>query len=152
VNKKEIEFLKESNAIEKEYSDLALEDAIEAWKNTRNIPNLDLGYILITHLHLMKRLNPRIAGQFRNYNVRIGNCEGLDHKKIVDALISWCKLPFKTEEHIKILHAEFEKIHPFEDGNGRTGRILMNWQRLKIGLPVLVIREKEKFDYYKWFR
>ena len=51
-----------------------------------------------------------------------------------------------TENHVK-----FESIHPFVDGNGRTGRLLMNWIRIKIGLPILVIKESEKFEYYKWF-
>jgi Fic family protein len=48
-------------------------------------------------------------------------------------------------------HVKFEKIHPFEDGNGRIGRILLNWQRVKAGLPILTIYEKDKHAYYKWF-
>jgi len=49
------------------------------------------------------------------------------------------------------MHINFEKIHPFIDGNGRIGRMLLNWQRVKLGLPVLVIKESEKQEYYKWF-
>ena len=45
----------------------------------------------------------------------------------------------------------FEKNHPFEDGNGRTGRILLNWQRLQYGLPLLIIESYKKEEYYKWF-
>ena len=48
-------------------------------------------------------------------------------------------------------HIGFEKIHPFIDGNGRLGRILMNWQRIQCGLDILVIWEIEKQEYYKWF-
>ena len=51
----------------------------------------------------------------------------------------------------KASHIAYERIHPFIDGNGRTGRMFMNWQRLKAGLPILVIKEKEKQEYYKWF-
>lgn len=49
-------------------------------------------------------------------------------------------------------HVEYEIIHPFVDGNGRTGRMFMNWERLKGGLPILVIHEgEEQQEYYKWF-
>lgn len=45
-------------------------------------------------------------------------------------------------------HAEFVRIHPFLDGNGRTSRLLMNYQLLKNGfLPVSVAKE-DRLDYY----
>lgn len=56
------------------------------------------------------------------------------------------------DELIRKHHIRFEKIHPFIDGNGRVGRMLMNWQRIKVGLPLLIIWEDEKSDYYKWFK
>ena len=54
---------------------------------------------------------------------------------------------------IKDDHIAFEAIHPFIVGNGRIGRIIMNWQRDKVDkiLPILVIKESEKWDYYSWF-
>ncbi len=57
------------------------------------------------------------------------------------------------ERYSKMLHVEYERIHPFVDGNGRTGRMFMNWWRMKNGLPVLVIHEgEEQMDYYQWFK
>ena len=45
-------------------------------------------------------------------------------------------------------HAEFVRIHPFLDGNGRTSRLLMNYQLLKnVFLPVSVAKE-DRLDYY----
>ncbi|HBR71359.1 MAG TPA: cell filamentation protein Fic, partial [Candidatus Moranbacteria bacterium] len=40
---------------------------------------------------------------------------------------------------------------PFCDGNGRIGRVLMNYQFLRLGLPMIIIRDKEKAQYYKSF-
>ena len=158
----ETEFLKESNAIEREYSELALEDAKQAWTmasvqmfigKEEITPDLILGI----HRRLMKRLNPRIAGKLRKVDVYVGNRKCLSPEKIKEELRLWCchslNPTYLGEDWVKKAHIEFEKIHPFEDGNGRTGRILMNLQRLKIGLPILVIHEgNEQLEYYKWFK
>lgn len=75
-----------------------------------------------------------------------GKCE-----KCKDELV---KLKVKdvhlSEEELSKL--EFEKIHPFEDGNGRVGRMLYNINRLNAGLDLHIIHEgKEQIEYYKWF-
>jgi len=157
----EIEFLTESNAIEKEYSTDALEDSKIAWdwaKKQKSNPTLEL--MLGIHKRLLKRLNPEIAGKIRK--VRVGMMikgefnEAMDYHKIKEALESLCNpgiYPITSEELIKEWHIHFENIHPHEDGNGRTGRILMNLQRLEIGLPLLIIHEgREQMKYYNWFR
>lgn len=48
-------------------------------------------------------------------------------------------------------HIEFERIHPFADGNGRTGRILMWWQEMADGGEPTVIRYDDRWEYYNWF-
>ena len=47
-----------------------------------------------------------------------------------------------------IFHANFERIHPFEDGNGRTGRVLLNSILLKSGYPPLIIRKTSRLAYF----
>jgi len=54
-------------------------------------------------------------------------------------------------KEIQKAHIEFENIHPFVDGNGRIGRMLMNWQALKAWLDPIVIKVEDRFEYYKWF-
>lgn len=48
-----------------------------------------------------------------------------------------------------LFHAHFEKIHPFEDGNGRVGRILLNAILLEHGYPPLIIRKTQRIAYFE---
>lgn len=49
-------------------------------------------------------------------------------------------------------HIEFEKIHPFEDGNGRTWRLLINYELLKNDLPPIVIAKEDRIKYFEFLR
>lgn len=49
-------------------------------------------------------------------------------------------------------HLEFESIHPFEDGNGRTGRLLINFELLKNNIPPIVIPKEERTKYFEFLR
>jgi len=161
-----IDFLKESNAIEGEYSKIALEDSITAWqyaykKIIKNNELLRTDIILGIHKRLMKRLNERIAGKFRKVQVGVMTKEGFKEakhfSKIKEEIMNWTIIFNKNVredyQDWKGNHIWFEHIHPFEDGNGRTGRILMNIQRLKLGLPILIIHTgKEQQEYYQWFK
>ncbi len=49
-------------------------------------------------------------------------------------------------------HIEFEKIHPFEDGNGRTGRILINYELIKNNIPPVVITKDDRVKYFEFIR
>lgn len=53
-------------------------------------------------------------------------------------------------EKLAIMHIDFERIHPFEDGNGRTGRLLINYELLKNGLPPIVIPLEKRTEYFKY--
>lgn len=46
-------------------------------------------------------------------------------------------------------HIEFEKIHPFEDGNGRTGRLIINYELIKNNLPPVVISKDDRVNYFQ---
>lgn len=52
----------------------------------------------------------------------------------------------------KELHIEFEKIHPFGDGNGRVGRMLLWLKERRVGLPFTQITKADVQSYYDWFK
>lgn len=49
-------------------------------------------------------------------------------------------------------HIEFEQIHPFEDGNGRTGRLIINYELIKNNLPPVVINKEDRVRYFEFLR
>lgn len=122
--------------------------------------------VLKVHRLLMKRLRPDIAGKLRDCDVWIGG----QHKKFIDkdillyqlntALTAiWMSFGMLSQlvpsnDHLaQDCHVMFENVHPFEDGNGRVGRILYNWHRLNMGLRLHIIHTgEEQSDYYMWFR
>jgi cell filamentation protein len=155
------EFLQQSNWIENERSKEALEDAQLAWKYAyKNRDNITVHYVLEIHRLLMHRLRPDIAGKIRNCDVMVGGhlCTNPDFVERMlflwtDSIGKFAYYQTDVEASIKYEHIAFEAIHPFEDGNGRVGRILYNIHRLKLGLPIHIIHEgEEQMEYYKWFK
>ena len=162
TTKIEKQFLKESNAIEGVYLEYSLKCAMEAWEFLKSQKELTVEVVLKVHYILMQgtTLDEKYIGCYRDCNVWIGGRLGLFPEEIRNAMDSWLedvktsiKVPGKNGSNIQRDHIEYERIHPFADGNGRTGRMFMNWQRLQAGLPVLVIKESTKYEkYYPWFR
>lgn len=160
-------FLRESNAIEGVYDEDSLNQAIIAWNYLSKETELSHHVVLRTHKILMlhQPLWPNEKGYYRTVPVWVGGREGVQYEKIREELDSWfldvktsINIPGEDGKHIKNDHITYEKIHPFVDGNGRTGRMFMNWQRMQAGLPILIIKADwpkkggEQYNYYKWFK
>lgn len=113
-------------------------------------------FILDLHVRLMNGIISS-AGQYRNHSVRImGTHVALANWQKVPQLVQQLTDGLTTDsstDPIKSLaefHAKFEQIHPFSDGNGRTGRLLLLAQAMSAGLtPPLVLKER-RAAYYKY--
>ncbi len=117
---------------------------------------IDEGLIKGLHLRLMNGIIEN-AGLYRNHSVRImgAHVTVANHLKVpelVYELLTKINAKAKEEvtEKLSETHAIFEKIHPFSDGNGRVGRLLMLAQALQRGIvPPLVLKERRQ-AYYKY--
>lgn len=64
-------------------------------------------------------------------------------------LLAWYNaVPQHSLGDLARFHAEYEKVHPFQDGNGRTGRVILFKECLKNGIVPFIIRDDEKVAYY----
>lgn len=119
---------------------------------------LDVEGILLLHKMLMGNIKDDIAGRFRKKGeyVRVGShiAPAPEHveEMIESILMEYAADPsgYFTDK-IARFHLDFETIHPFCDGNGRIGRVLINYQLGQFGFPNIIIRDKEKQTYYQAF-
>ena len=106
------------------------------------------------HSLVLSNIGKENAGRYRRENVMISGASTTppDFFRIneeMDLLLDWHKNNFAHPiARAAEMHALFVKIHPFIDGNGRTGRLLLNLELMKDGYPVAIIRKEDRLDYY----
>jgi Fic family protein len=99
-----------------------------------------------------------IPGQYKTSpnSVRLSNGEIFNYASPEETpskmreLVLWYLENNKKEHPLvvaSLLHYQFVSIHPFDDGNGRVARLLMNYVLLKNNLPMVVIKSKDKSNY-----
>lgn len=120
--------------------------------------NIPLSESIIKQIHYLVLANkPEDRGTYRKVPVQI---MGASNKPVQPYLIQpkleQLLLNYKNkDEHIitKLawFHIEFESIHPFIDGNGRTGRLLVNLELMKAGYPPIDIKFTDRLAYYNAF-
>lgn len=116
---------------------------------------VDESLVLKLHGILMNGVRPD-AGIYRNHAVRITGvnlptANNLSVPKLMPKVMARAAL--KTKDIIALsagVHGKFEQIHPFSDGNGRVGRLLMNAMLLGANFAPAIIRQEQKQLYYTY--
>lgn len=116
---------------------------------------LSESHIKDIHSLVLKGIDADEAGRYRRENVVIAGAsitppDFLHLDEQMRALLDWYQqaASLHAVERAAQLHTRFVKIHPFVDGNGRTGRLLLNLELMKSGYPPAVIRKEDRLAYY----
>lgn len=120
------------------------QERLTEW-NLRNIHGL-----------ILKEIDNSNAGKYREENVLISGAKHIPPKHyelkiLMQKMIAkyhsdWNK--FHPIVRAAILHGEFVRIHPFIDGNGRTARLLLNFELMKSGYTPIIIKNEQRASYY----
>ena len=118
--------------------------------------NIPLSERIIKEIHSLVLINrPFDRGKYRNIPVRI---MGAYHEppqpylvpKLMEELCSK-QSDLHVIEQATLFHLDFEGIHPFIDGNGRTGRLIMNLSLMQNGYPPINVKFTDRTLYYRAF-
>jgi len=138
-------------------------EAVRFIRKTKKVLSIDL--IKEIH-HTVFRNSKGFAGKFREKGVEVGIRDGYGNivhlgapssrvLGLLKELVKWYELNKKEYPAIvlaAVIHNQFEYIHPFEDGNGRVGRLLMNNILIKNHMPPVNISMDSRKEYYETLR
>lgn len=152
-----MKFIMNSNGIEREPR-ICDEASLKAFNYLRNSPFIGIDQILVAHKFLMaeKNILEKYKGAIRDKTVYIARREcNQSPGLIVEQLTEWLKLMYQygdTIQGLLLLHAMFEYIHPFIDGNGRIGRLLYLIMAERLTLPFRFFSDKDEYRllYYNF--
>jgi len=143
------------------FDELETRGVAQAFDYIRNA-NEELSLQVIKKLHeFCFKETKQFAGKFRNVNVVIRNSRGeVIHAGVekfnlmfaLNDLVVWYKKNksrFRPLVLAAIIHNQFEYIHPFQDGNGRVGRLLLNFILLEHNYPPISISLEDRQEYYQ---
>ncbi len=159
-------YIYETNTIVSDSKGLNVDDILETANHFRCIDRIiDDAYLQITEesikeLHGILKTGTKDSrkdwfnvGAYKKLPNEVGGKETVApedvHAKMIDLLAGYNKKDSKSLNDILDFHYEFESIHPFQDGNGRIGRLIMLKECLKYDIVPFVIEDDLKMFYYR---
>ncbi len=115
---------------------------------------ISLGKLLYWHKEIFSGTKADIAGKMRDYLVKVGGYTAPDWQDLTKLLAKFFRWYGKSQkimnpvEFAARAHYKFEKLHPFGDGNGRIGRLIIAGILRKNNYPLLIIEYKKRKPYY----
>jgi Fic family protein len=159
-------FIFETNTISIENEVVNVDDIIETTNHFRCIDMIidhvktELNEKFIKELHFILKSGTSdskkdwfAVGDYKKFPNEVGNMktplpEEVDHL-MKDLLKEYNSKKEKTFEDILDFHVQFERMHPFQDGNGRIGRLIMFKECLKYNIVPFIIEDNLKMFYYR---
>ena len=96
--------------------------------------------------------NSYLVGEYKNRRNQVGNIQTALPEEVYDRMSTLIGDYNEKIEHtlydLTVFHSQFEMIHPFQDGNGRTGRIILFKECLKNNIIPFIVNDVNKADYY----
>ena len=116
-------------------------------------PEFNQELIIKVHDELIKNIDERMG--YRKHEIKVFKSR-FDTSPVkyistdMNLLLNWYE-KLKNKLHpivlVSLFHQKFEKIHPFANGNGRTGRMILNYLLISMGYPPLIVQKKRRKDY-----
>ena len=162
-------YIYETNTIGIEDNAVNVDDVIETVNHFRCIDKIidkataPLSEALIKELHFILKTGTAdsrkdwfAVGDYKKLPNEVGDRETAApeevHEKIATLIENYNKKGIVTLEEIIAFHVEFERIHPFQDGNGRVGRLILFKECLKNNIVPFIIDDELKIFYYRGLR
>lgn len=115
--------------------------------------------ILEIHKRVLGHVDPVEGGSFRRTQVYVGSHippRPQDLMILMDSFEQWLNsdqaISLHPVKYAAIAHYKLVHIHPFNDGNGRTSRLLMNTILMKFGFPPVIIQKGQRLQYYNYLQ
>ena len=110
-----------------------------------------------SHNLILRNIVGANAGTYRRMNVLISGAGHIPPPaervlEKMEAFFRWygaARGALHPVEFAARVHADFVNIHPFKDGNGRTARLIMNFELMRVGFPTVIVPVDARPDYYR---
>lgn len=154
-------YIRQSNEIEGIYNERADADSLEAWDYLITGKSWQNGHLIFDlSLDLLKKVQAKITehqldlqekykGNLRDCNVMVGGQLCPSPEK-AEELLNELLLNYRDFDPIEA-HIKYEKIHPWADGNGRSGRMFYWYHCLTMGVTPILFTSENRVDYYRLF-